>query len=60
MKRLAFYTIVIAVTLALLVLVWQFRSAVILLVLSLVLTAALRPTVEFFVARGLRPGLALR
>ena len=58
MKRLAFYTAVIVATLALLILFWQFRSVVILLVLSLVLTAALRPTVEFFVARGLRPGLA--
>ena len=58
MKRLAFYTAVIAATLALVILLWQFRSVVILLILSLVLTAALRPTVEWFVARGLRPGLA--
>jgi predicted PurR-regulated permease PerM len=46
MKRLAFYTAVIAATLALVILLWQFRSVVILLILSLVLTAALRPTVE--------------
>lgn len=58
MRRLAFYTAIIAATLALLILFWQFRSVVILLVLSLVLTAALRPTVEWFVARGLRRGLA--
>jgi predicted PurR-regulated permease PerM len=58
MKRLAFYTVIIAATLALLILLWQFRGVVILLVLSLVLTAALRPSVEFFVDRGLRPGLA--
>jgi predicted PurR-regulated permease PerM len=58
MKRLAFYGVVIAATLALLVLVWQFRSVVILLILSLVLTAALRPSVDFLVERGLRPPLA--
>jgi len=58
MKRLAFYAIVIASTLAFFVVVWQFRSALILLVLSLVLTAALRPSVDFLVGRGLRPGLA--
>lgn len=58
MKRLAFYTVVIALTLATLIILWQFRSVAILLILSLVLTAALRPSVEFFIGRGLRPGLA--
>jgi predicted PurR-regulated permease PerM len=58
MKRLAFYALVIAATLALLVLFWQFRSVVILLILSLVLTAALRPSVEFLAERGLRAPLA--
>lgn len=58
MKRLIFYTIVITLTLALLVLLWQFRSVVILLILSLVLTAALRPSVDFLVERGLRAPLA--
>ncbi len=58
MKRLAFYGIVIAATLALLVLLWQFRSVFILLILSLVLTASLRPSVDFLVERGLRPPLA--
>ena len=47
MRRLAFYVVVIAATLALLILLWQFRSVVILLILSLVLTAALRPTTVF-------------
>ncbi len=58
MKRLAFYAAVIAATLALLILFWQFRSVVILLILSLTLTAALRPSVEFLEARGLRASLA--
>jgi predicted PurR-regulated permease PerM len=58
MKRLAFYALVIAATVALLILFWQFRGVVILLILSLVLTAALRPSVEFLEARGLRAPLA--
>lgn len=58
MKRLTYYAIIISVTLTLLILLWQFRSAVILLVLSLVLTAALRPSVDFLVQRGLRAGWA--
>lgn len=58
MKRLAFYAIIIGATLALLILFWQFRSVVILLLLSLMLTAALRPSVDFLVERRLRPSLA--
>jgi predicted PurR-regulated permease PerM len=58
MKRLAFYALIVAATVALLILFWQFRSVVILLILSLVLTAALRPSVEFLEARGLRAPLA--
>lgn len=58
MKRLAFYTAIIAATLALLIILWQFRSVAILLIISLVLTAALRPSVEFLAERGLRAGLA--
>ena len=55
MKRVAFYTIVIAATLALLVILWQFRSVGILLLISLVLAAALRPSVEFLINHGLPP-----
>lgn len=58
MKRLAIYVIVIAVTVAALILVWQFRSVLILLVLSLMVAAALRPSAEFLAARGIRPSLA--
>lgn len=58
MKRLMFYTAVITLTLALLVLLWQFRSVVILLIFSLVMTAALRPSVDFLVERGVRAPLA--
>ena len=55
MKRVAFYTTVIAATLALLVVLWQFRSVGILLIVSLVLAAALRPSVEFLINHGLPP-----
>ena len=55
MKRVAFYTTVIAATLALLVILWQFRSVGILLLISLVLAAALRPSVEFLINHGLPP-----
>jgi len=55
MKRVAFYTTVIAATLALLVILWQFRSVGILLLVSLVLAAALRPSVEFLINHGLPP-----
>ncbi len=58
MKRLAVYTMIIAATLALLIILWQFRSVAILLIISLVLTAALRSSVDFLTARGLRAGLA--
>ena len=51
MKRLALYVVVIAVTIAGLVLVWQFRSVLILLILSLMVAAALRPSAEFLIAR---------
>ena len=54
MKRLALYALVVAATLAFLVAVWQFRGVFILLALSLILTAALRPSVDFLAARGLR------
>ncbi len=59
MKRLALYVLVIAITVAALILLWQFRSVLILLLLSLMLSAALRPTAEFLMARRLPRGAAL-
>ena len=58
MKRLALYVVVIAVTIAGLVLVWQFRSVLILLILSLMVAAALRPSAEFLIARRVPESLA--
>jgi predicted PurR-regulated permease PerM len=58
MKRLAIYVAIIAVTVAALILLWQFRSVLILLLLSLMLAAALRPTAEYLIARKLPVSLS--
>ncbi|MFO7664341.1 MAG: AI-2E family transporter [Chloroflexota bacterium] len=58
MKRLAGYTIVVLATIALLVVLWQFRSIIILLLISLALAAALRPGVKWLADKGLRLGFA--
>jgi predicted PurR-regulated permease PerM len=59
MKRLAWFTIVMLATFTLALLFWEFRVAVILFVLSLVVAATVRPLVDRFAARGLPRGLAL-
>ena len=58
MKRLAIYVAIIAVTVAVLVLLWQFRSVLILLLLSLMLAAALRPSADWLVERRLPVSLS--
>ena len=58
MKRLALYVLIIAVTVAALILLWQFRSVLILLLLSLMLAAALRPSADHLIARGLPVSLS--
>ena len=52
MKRLAVLTLTVAATLAGVVVLWQFRTAIILFALSLALAGTLRPLVERLVARG--------
>jgi putative permease len=59
MKRLAWFTLVILATFTLVLLFWEFRVAVLLFVLSLVVAATVRPLVDRFAARGLPRGLAL-
>ena len=59
MKRLAWFTLVMLATLTLALLFWEFRVAVLLFVLSLVVAATVRPLVDRFAARGLPRGLAL-
>jgi predicted PurR-regulated permease PerM len=59
MKRLAWFTMVIFATFTLVLLFWEFRVAVMLFVLSLIVAATVRPLVDRFAARGLPRGLAL-
>ena len=59
MKRLAWFTLVMLATLTLALLFWEFRVAVLLFVLSLVVAATVRPLVDRFAARGVPRGLAL-
>lgn len=59
MKRLAWVTAVILGTLAAALLFWEFRTAVVLFILSLVIAATVRPLVDWFAARRLPRGLAL-
>jgi putative permease len=59
MKRLAGLTLTVAATLTGVVVLWQFREAIILFALSLALAATLRPLVQHLVARGWTRHLAL-
>ena len=59
MKRIAWFTFVILATLAGLFLLWQMRVAVILFLLALTVSAALRPLVDRLMNRHLSKGLAL-
>ena len=59
MKRIIWLTALVLGTLAGLVLLWQFRQAVIVFLLSLATAAGMRPVINFFIKRGIKPGLAL-
>lgn len=59
MKRLAGYSAIVLATLAALFLLWQFRTAVILFILSLAVAAVLRPVINSLAGRGMARGLAL-
>jgi predicted PurR-regulated permease PerM len=59
MKRLAWFTAVVLGTLTAVLLVWEFRAAVVLFIISLVIAATVRPLVDWFSARRLPRGLAL-
>ncbi|MBX3057036.1 MAG: AI-2E family transporter [Anaerolineae bacterium] len=58
MKQLMKYTAVILTTLTVLLVLWQFKLALLLFVLSLFVAAAIRPFVDGLVARGLPKGAA--
>ena len=59
MRKLAWYTAVSLATIALVALIWEFQTAIILFILSLMVAAILRPLVNLLIARGLARGLAL-
>jgi len=59
MKRVAWFTLVVFATFTLALLFWEFRVAVLLFILSLVVAATVRPLVDRFAARGLPRSLAL-
>lgn len=49
MAKIAKYTLIILITLSILILLWQFRNAIIIFLLSLATAAAFRPVIDFFV-----------
>jgi putative permease len=59
MIRIIRYTIVILTTLMILLLIWQFGSAIVLFLLSLAVAAALRPTINIITGRNVPKRLAL-
>src|SRR5450432_4319017 len=59
MKRLAWYSGVVLATLTAALLAWEFRVAVLLFIISLVIAASVRPMVDWFAARGLPRKVAL-
>lgn len=59
MKRLAWSVFIIFATLTMALVMWEFRSAIVLLIFSLVIAATVRPMVDWITARRLPRGLAL-
>lgn len=59
MKRIAWYTLIILSTIALVVLVWQLRGVVLIFLLAAVTAAAFDPFVDYFSRKGLSRKVAL-
>ena len=59
MIRIAWYTALVLITLTVLVLLWQFSSAIILFFLSLVLAAAFRPFINRLIKHNVSKSIAL-
>lgn len=60
MKSIAVYAAVVLLTLSFLVLLWQFREAMVVFTLSVAISAAFRPLIDWLVGRGLpRPAALL-
>ena len=59
MKRIVWYTVVVLTTITLLVVLWQFRRALVLFLLSLAVSGAFRPLINYFVQRRIPRNVAL-
>lgn len=59
MKRLAWNVFVILATLTVVFLLWEFRTAILLFILSMALAAILRPMINYLASRRVAKGLAL-
>lgn len=59
MKRIVWYTVVVLTTITFLVVLWQFRKALVLFLLSLAVSAAFRPLINYFVQRRMPRKIAL-
>ena len=59
MKRIAWYTIVVLVTITGLIILWQFRQALLLFLLSLATAAAFRPLIDYFTHQRLPRSISL-
>src|SRR3990172_3659730 len=59
MAKIAKYTLIILLTLSILNLLWQFRNAIIIFLLSLATAAAFQPIIDFFIRLKISRGWAL-
>ena len=59
LRRVVWYSIVVATTLVVLILLWQFRIAIVLFALSLAVAAALRPSINYIAEKRKSKSLAL-
>ena len=59
MKRVAWYVVLVLLTLTALVVLWQFREAAMLFVLSLAVGAAVRPPIDYLAERRVPRSLAI-
>jgi putative permease len=59
LRRVVWYSIVVATTLVVLILLWQFRMAIVLFALSLAVAAALRPSINYIAEKRKSKRLAL-
>lgn len=59
MRRLTWYVVVVAITLVVLISLWQFSIAIVLFALSLAVAAALRPSINYLAGKKIPRRLAL-